>query len=71
MSALITSPHLAAPDTFYAALIDAHRGLDAAGSAALNASLVLLLANHIGDSAVLDAALAAARAAAVAGATAS
>ncbi|MBS0319698.1 MAG: DUF2783 domain-containing protein [Proteobacteria bacterium] len=71
MSALITSPHLAAPDAFYAALIDAHRGLDAAGSAALNASLVLLLANHVGDAAVLDEALAAARSAALAAGPAS
>ncbi len=58
---LITAPHLDAPDDFYEALIDAHRGLDAAQSRALNARLVLLLANHIGSSAVLREALQAAR----------
>jgi hypothetical protein len=58
---LITTPHLEAPDDFYEALIDAHRGLDAAQSHALNARLVLLLANHIGSLAVLREALRAAR----------
>ena len=58
---LITAPHLDAPDDFYEALIDAHRGLDTAQSQALNARLVLLLANHIGSSAVLREALQAAR----------
>ncbi len=60
---LITDPNLAAPDDFYEALIDAHRDLPAAASHALNARLVLLLANHIGDLGVLRDALAAARAA--------
>lgn len=58
---LITAPHLDAPDDFYEALIDAHRGLDTAQSEALNARLVLLLANHIGSLAVLREALQAAR----------
>ncbi len=58
---LVTTPNIADPDGFYAALLEAHRGLDAAGSAALNARLVLILANHIGDRAVLDEALALAR----------
>ncbi|WP_284619385.1 DUF2783 domain-containing protein [Aquabacterium humicola] len=58
---LITTPRLEAPDDFYEALIDAHRGLDAAQSQALNARLVLLLANHIGSLAVLREALQAAR----------
>lgn len=58
---LITAPHLDAPDDFYEALIDAHRGLDVAQSQALNARLVLLLANHVGSSAVLREALQAAR----------
>jgi hypothetical protein len=58
---LITLPNLAAPDDFYEALIDAHRGLDDAQSALVNAKLVLLLANHIGDLDVLRAAMAAAR----------
>ena len=59
---LITEPHLDAPDDFYEALIAAHEGLSAAQSASLNAKLVLLLANHVGDLGVLKAALAAARA---------
>ena len=58
---LITLPHLDAPDDFYEALIDAHRDLDTADSHALNARLVLLLANHIGSRAVLQQALDAAR----------
>ena len=59
--ALITDPHLDAPDDFYEALIEAHQGLDAAQSHELNAKLVLLLANHIGDLGVLREALQAAR----------
>ncbi|HSI57413.1 MAG TPA: DUF2783 domain-containing protein [Ideonella sp.] len=59
---LITTPHLDAPDDFYEALIDAHRELDNAESHALNARLVLLLANHIGSLDVLRQALQAARA---------
>ncbi len=48
-------------DAFYEALIGAHRDLCDDDSALLNSKLVLLLANHIGDLDVLDAALAAAR----------
>jgi len=58
---LITDPHLSAPDDFYEALIDAHRDLSPADSHALNARLVLLLANHIGTVEVLKQALIAAR----------
>ena len=60
--ALITAPHFEAADAFYEALIDAHRDLNAAQSHELNAKLVLLLANHVGESAALNAALEAARA---------
>ncbi len=59
---LRTQLGLEAPDDFYQTLIDAHNGLDDAQSELLNAKLVLLLANHIGDGAVLAEALAAARA---------
>jgi hypothetical protein len=53
---LVTSPNLVAADAVYAALVAAHRGRDAESSAALNARLILLLANHIGDgSIVIDA----------------
>ena len=58
---LITEPNLDAPDDFYEALIEAHRELSTADSHALNARLVLLLANHIGDLDVLKQALHAAR----------
>jgi hypothetical protein len=60
--ALITAPHFEAADAFYEALIDAHRDLSAAQSHELNAKLVLLLANHVGEHAALNDALAAARA---------
>jgi len=58
---LVTSANLAAPDDFYEALLETHRDLDDAQSALVNAKLVLLLANHIGDLDVLRAAMAAAR----------
>ena len=48
-------------DAFYAALIDAHRGLSDAESEVMNARLVLLLANHVGARAVLEEALRRAR----------
>jgi hypothetical protein len=53
---------LAAPDDFYEALLDAHQGLSTADSHALNARLVLLLANAVGDMTTLQALLAAAQA---------
>lgn len=49
------------PDDFYQALIDAHAGLTDDQSAALNARLVLLLANQIGDLDTLQQAIKAAR----------
>lgn len=58
---LITATHLEAPDDFYEALIDAHRDLDPEASHALNARLVLLLANHVGSHDVLVQAMRAAR----------
>lgn len=58
---LVTEPNIADQDDFYAALLEAHRGLSEDESAALNARLVLILANHVGDRAALDAALALAR----------
>jgi len=44
---------LAAPDDFYADLIAAHEGLTRDESERLNARLVLLLANQVGDDAVV------------------
>jgi hypothetical protein len=61
MSDLVTAPNLDAPDDFYERLVAAHRDLDDAQSALVNAKLILLLANHIGDGQVLAQALAAAR----------
>ncbi|MEM1077941.1 MAG: DUF2783 domain-containing protein [Pseudomonadota bacterium] len=46
---LTTTPNLPEHDTFYAELLAAHRGLTEAESHALNARLVLILANHVGD----------------------
>jgi predicted LPLAT superfamily acyltransferase len=54
-------PTLASPDAIYEALLEAHRGLSLDASQRLNARLVLLLANHIGDLDVLRDALARAR----------
>lgn len=48
-------------DDFYECLIRSHDGLDEAASHALNARLVLLLANHVGDLNVLDEAMRIAR----------
>lgn len=49
------------PDAFYDALIEAHRGLSEEQSAQLNAKLILLLANHIGDLEIIREALVLAR----------
>ena len=73
MAHLITQPHFGLPgqrtlhayapgDAFYERLIDTHRGLSDEDSRLVNARLVLLLANHVGDLRVLDEALVAARA---------
>jgi hypothetical protein len=62
MSALVTDDQIAAPDDLYQALVDAHEGLADAESRQLSARLILLLANHVGDLAVLQEAAALARA---------
>ena len=64
---LILEPHMHQPgqpvgdlhagDEFYEALLDAHQGLSEAQSLALNARLILTLANHIGDVQVLKEAI--------------
>jgi hypothetical protein len=58
-----TEPNIPDPDGLYAALVAAHEGLSDAESAALNARLVFLLANQVGDRRVLLDCVAAARAA--------
>lgn len=62
MSQLIRSPHIADPDGFYEALIEAQRDLGDEQAEMLLAKLVLILANHVGEREVLDEALALARA---------
>lgn len=57
MNALITDLNIPDQDGFYAELLSVHEGLDEAASHALNARLTLILANHIGDRAVLSEAL--------------
>jgi hypothetical protein len=57
MADLILTPNLDRPDDFYAALIAAHDGLSDDESAALNARLILILANQVGNTETLTAAL--------------
>ena len=61
MPQLITASRFPDPDAAYMALVEAHRGLGAEASANLNAKLVLILANHIGELAVLQEAIALAK----------
>ena len=61
MSALTLTPNIPGADDFYAELLAAHEGLSKAESDALNARLLLILANHIGDREVLREALEIAR----------
>lgn len=61
MSDLVTLPNIVDSDGFYAELLALHEGLSKAESDALNARLILILANHIGDRAILREAFAAAR----------
>ncbi|MEL6801967.1 MAG: DUF2783 domain-containing protein [Pseudomonadota bacterium] len=55
---LIDTPNLPDHDDFYEALLAAHHGRTPDESAAINAQLIMILANHIGDSQVLSEALA-------------
>ncbi len=54
-------PNLARPDAFYEKLLQAHDGLSVEQSAALNARLILTLANHVGDEQALEEAIAVAK----------
>ncbi len=58
MTSLAVDNRLADPDAAFRLLVEAHRPLSEADSADLNARLVLILANHIGDKAVLAQAIA-------------
>ncbi len=61
MSTLTTTPNIPDADGFYAELLDLHEGCEKGESDAINARLVLILANHIGDREVLREALELAR----------
>jgi len=55
---LSTTSNFPKPDDAFRMVVEAHRGLDDDSSAALDAALVLILANHIGDIEVLREAIA-------------
>ncbi len=57
MADLTLSRNIADPDRFYDTLMAVHDGLSKDESDALNARLILILANHIGDEEVLNKAL--------------
>lgn len=61
MTTLRLDPNIPDPDGFYAELLGVHDGLTEEESQALNARLILVLANHIGDRAILSDALSAVR----------
>ncbi len=50
-------PNIEDPDNFYQELIDMQRDLDEAQVQLMNAKLILILANHVGDRAVLSEAM--------------
>lgn len=56
-----TTPHFQDADLFYEQLLDAHTGLSREQSELLNARLILLLANQIGNRDVLAACIEAAK----------
>jgi hypothetical protein len=60
MCALITAANIEEPDDFYAELLTIHEGRDRKESEAINARLILLLANHVGDRRILSEAMQAA-----------
>lgn len=57
---MIDNPNFQDADAFYESLLDAHQGLSREQSEALNARLILLMANQIGNTDVLQACIAAA-----------
>jgi hypothetical protein len=62
MGKLITKPNLDRPDDFYAELLALHEGKSKDESDAINARLILILANHIGQRDVISEAFEAAKA---------
>jgi hypothetical protein len=61
MAKLVVRSQFADPDAAYLALVEARRNFSAVEAAALDARLVLILANHIGDIDVLKEAIALAK----------
>jgi hypothetical protein len=59
--ALSTKTNFADPDAAYRLVVEAHRGISDEQSASLDAALVLILANHVGDLDVLREAIALAK----------
>jgi hypothetical protein len=59
--ALSTRSNFASPDDAFRMIVEAHRGLNEGQSADLDATLMLVLANHIGDLEVLREAIELAR----------
>lgn len=53
MSRLITEPNISRPDDIYEQLLQLHAGRSTEESALIQARLVLLLINHIGDEEVV------------------
>ena len=58
MNQLKLEPNFSDADAFYAALADVHRDRSAEASEQINARLILLLANQVGDQQILEQALA-------------
>lgn len=54
MSQLNTAPNIVDADDFYEELLTAHQDLSKSESDAVNARLILILANHIGDRSILS-----------------
>lgn len=65
--ALSIQSNFADPDAAYRLIVEAHRGIGDDAGAALDATLVLILANHIGDIDVLVQAIALAKRSIVSG----
>lgn len=61
MTTLATAPNIDRPDDLYEEIIEAHSGLSDEQSRMLDAAIVLILANHIGDRDVITEAVAIAR----------
>lgn len=57
MTKLITQSNLASYDSVYERLVNLYDGLSDEESRMINAKLILLLANHIGDSDVIEEAI--------------